>query len=115
MAGTNERGSEEGEGEGSTARLFLSLPADTIKEIMGYVQMSGLARSHFLCAAMVIGARVLARQLSPEQFMTPQLAEKVFSPALSKQVEQMMGDPEQLKAMFRAFSEAEKGAVGAEP
>jgi hypothetical protein len=96
---------EEGE---ETDRVYARLPIKTIEEIDRYSEQSGLVRGQFLAASIVIGSRVLARQLNPEQFMTSQLADKVYTPALMAQMKEIMGDPEQLKTMFTAFSEAEK-------
>lgn len=50
-------------------RVSVSLPVETIRQIDEWAAAAGLKRSQFTSVAIVIGARVLARQVSPEAFM----------------------------------------------
>ena len=50
-------------------RLSVSLPVETVRQIDEWAVTAGLKRSQFTSVALVIGARVLARQVSPEAFM----------------------------------------------
>lgn len=50
-------------------RVSVMLPADTIRQIDEWAASAGLKRGQFTSVALVLGARVLARQVSPERFM----------------------------------------------
>lgn len=50
-------------------RVSVMLPAETIRQIDAWAVSAGLKRGQFTSVALVIGARVLARQVSPEAFM----------------------------------------------
>lgn len=50
-------------------RVTVMLPADTIRQIDEWAVAAGLKRGQFTSVALVIGARILARQMSPEAFM----------------------------------------------
>ena len=50
-------------------RLSVSLPVETVAQIDAWAATAGLKRSQFNSVALVIGARILARQIAPEAFM----------------------------------------------
>lgn len=50
-------------------RVSVSLPVETVRQIDDWAVSAGLKRSQFTSVALVIGARVLARQVTPEAFM----------------------------------------------
>jgi hypothetical protein len=52
-------------------RMSVALPIETIRQIDQWAVAAGVKRGQFTSMAMVIGARTLARQTSPEAFMTP--------------------------------------------
>ena len=51
-------------------RVTVSLPIETIRQIDDWAAAAGVKRGQFVSMALVIGARVLARQVNPEAFMT---------------------------------------------
>lgn len=50
-------------------RVSVTLPEETLRQITEWAAAVGLKRGQFNSVALVIGARTLARQLSPELFM----------------------------------------------
>lgn len=58
-----------------TGRYYIRLPEETIAEIDGYIKESGMYQAYFLSNALVVGARVMARQLNPERFYTSEMVE----------------------------------------
>ncbi len=54
-------------------RISVMLPVETISQIDDWATAAGVKRGPFVSMAMVIGARVLARQSSPELFFTPEI------------------------------------------
>ena len=51
-------------------RVTVSLPIETIRQIDDWAAAAGVKRGQFVSMALVIGSRVLARQVNPEAFMT---------------------------------------------
>lgn len=51
-------------------RVVVSLPVQTIAQFDEWASLAGVKRGQFTSMALVIGARVLARQVTPEAFMT---------------------------------------------
>ena len=60
-----------------TGRYYIRLPEETIAEIDGYIKKSGMYQAYFLSNALIVGARVMARQLNPEQFYTHEMVEAI--------------------------------------
>jgi len=58
-----------------TGRYYIRLPEETIAEIDGYIKESGMYQSYFLSNALIVGARIMARQLNPERFYTHEMVE----------------------------------------
>lgn len=58
-----------------TGRYYIRLPEETIAEIDGYAKESGMYQAYFLSNALIVGARVMARQLNPERFYTHEMVE----------------------------------------
>src|SRR5947209_19596865 len=58
-----------------TGRYYIRLPEDTIAEIEGYIKESGMYQAYFLSNALIVGARIMARQLNPERFYTHEMVE----------------------------------------
>ena len=58
-----------------TGRYYIRLPEETIAEIDGYIKESGMYQAYFLSNALIVGARVMARQLNPERFYTHEMIE----------------------------------------
>jgi len=52
------------------ARVTVSLPIETIRQIDDWSALAGVKRGQFVSMALVIGSRVLARQVTPEAFLT---------------------------------------------
>jgi hypothetical protein len=67
-----------------TGRYYVRLPEETITEIEAYIKESGMYQSYFLSNALVVGARVMARQLSPERFYTREMVEAMAARAARK-------------------------------
>ncbi len=61
-------------GGAKTGRYYIRLPEETIAEIDGYIKESGMYQAYFLSNALIVGARVMARQLNPERFYTQELS-----------------------------------------
>lgn len=53
--------------------LTARLPEDTAAEIDEIIKASGMYETHFLAAALVLGARSLARTMCPERQWTPEM------------------------------------------
>jgi hypothetical protein len=51
-------------------RISVMLPVETIRQIDLWAGAAGVKRSQFVSMALAIGSRVLARQTSPEEFLT---------------------------------------------
>jgi hypothetical protein len=51
-------------------RLTVMLPPETIDQVGRWAATAGLKRGQFASVALMIGARVLARQVVPEEFLT---------------------------------------------
>ena len=62
-----------------TGRYYIRLPEETIAEIEGYIKDSGMYQAYFLSNALIVGARVMARQLNPERFYTHEMVEALAS------------------------------------
>jgi hypothetical protein len=60
-----------------TGRYYIRLPEETIAEIDGHIKESGMYPAYFLSNALIVGARVMARQLNPEQFYTHEMVEAI--------------------------------------
>jgi hypothetical protein len=60
-----------------TGRYYIRLPEETIAEIDGYIKESGMYQAYFLSNALIVGARIMARQLNPEQFYTHEMVEAI--------------------------------------
>jgi hypothetical protein len=56
-----------------TGRYYIRLPEETMAEIDGYIKESGMYQAYFLSNALVVGARIMARQLNPERFYTHEM------------------------------------------
>jgi hypothetical protein len=62
-----------------TGRYYIRLPEETIAEIDEYIKESGMYQAYFLSNALIVGARVMARQLNPERFYTHDMVEAMAS------------------------------------
>ena len=60
-----------------TGRYYVRLPEDTIAEIDSYIKESGMYQAYFLSNALIVGARIMARQLNPERFYTHEMVEAI--------------------------------------
>ena len=60
-----------------TGRYYIRLPEGTIAEIEGYIKESGMYQAYFLSNALIVGARIMARQLNPERFYTHEMVEAI--------------------------------------
>jgi hypothetical protein len=58
-----------------TGRYYIRLPEETIVEIEGYIKVSGMYQAYYLSNALIVGARIMARQLNPERFYTREMVE----------------------------------------
>ena len=58
-----------------TGRYYIRLPEETIAEIDGYIKESGMYQAYFLSNALIVGARIMARQLNPERFYTQEMVQ----------------------------------------
>ena len=64
-----------------TGRYYIRLPEETIAEIDGYIKESGMYQAYFLSNALIVGARIMARQLNPERFYTHEMVEAMAASA----------------------------------
>jgi hypothetical protein len=64
-----------------TGRYYIRLPEETIAEIDGYIKESGMYQAYFLSNALIVGARVVARQLNPERFYTHEMIQALATKA----------------------------------
>ncbi|MDQ6694349.1 MAG: hypothetical protein M3014_07985 [Chloroflexota bacterium] len=62
-----------------TGRYYIRLPEGTIAEIDGYIRESGMYQAYFLSNALIVGARIMARQLNPERFYTHEMVEAMVA------------------------------------
>jgi len=60
-----------------TGRYYIRLPEETIAEIDAYIKESGMYQAYFLSNALIVGARIMARQLNPEQFYTHEMVQAI--------------------------------------
>jgi hypothetical protein len=60
-----------------TGRYYIRLPEETIAELDGYIKESGMYQAYFLSNALIVGARIMARQLNPERFYTHEMVEAI--------------------------------------
>ena len=60
-----------------TGRYYIRLPEETIAEIDAYIKESGMYQAYFLSNALIVGARIMARQLNPERFYTHEMVEAI--------------------------------------
>src|SRR4051794_35355015 len=67
-----------------TGRFYIRLPEETIAEIDGYIKESGMYQAYFLSNALIVGARVMGRQLNPERFYTHEMVD-AMSATVSRQ------------------------------
>lgn len=51
------------------SRISVQLPAETVEQIGAWAAEAGLKRGQFASTALVIGSRILARQVVPERFL----------------------------------------------
>ncbi len=58
-----------------TGRYYIRLPEETIAEIDAYIKESGMYPAYFLSNALIVGARIMARQLNPERFYTHEMVQ----------------------------------------
>lgn len=58
-----------------TRKLSFRVSGRVADEIDEYAELAGMTRSAFMNIAVVIGMRTLARQIAPERFVTPELAQ----------------------------------------
>jgi hypothetical protein len=58
-----------------TGRYYIRLPEETIAEIEGYIKESGMYQAYFLSNALIVGSRMMARQLNPERFYTQEMVD----------------------------------------
>jgi steroid delta-isomerase-like uncharacterized protein len=95
-----------------TGRYYIRLPEETIAEIDGYVKESGMYQAYFLSNALIVGARVIARQLNPERFYTHEMVEAIAGRLNQRkgseqgQVDEPQMLTEQNKRQMRRFFEA---------
>ena len=68
-----------------TGRYYIRLPEETIAEIDGYIKESGMYQAYFLSNALIVGARVMARQLNPERFYTHEMVEAIVKQGAKEQ------------------------------
>jgi hypothetical protein len=64
-----------------TGRYYIRLPEETMAEIDEYIKESGMYQAYFLSNALIVGARITARQLNPEQFYTHEMVEAMAASA----------------------------------
>lgn len=64
-----------------TGRYYIRLPEETIAEIDGYIKESGMYPAYFLSNALIVGARIMARQLNPERFYTQEMVQAMAASA----------------------------------
>ena len=76
-----------------TGRYYIRLPEETIAEIDGYVKDSGMYQAYFLSNALIVGARVMARQLNPERFYTHEMVQAMAARASRKKDDEQVSDP----------------------
>ena len=69
-------------------RVSVMLPNETIEQIDRWAADAGLKRGQFTSTALVIGSRVLARQVAPETFMTSDVWRQ-FAEALGVDVKKL--------------------------
>lgn len=65
------------------AKVTCRVPQETADEIAGYIESCGMYETHFNSAAYVAGARLLARQLNPEQFISSDMTKGIIEGLLS--------------------------------
>lgn len=62
-----------------TKKASTSLTPEVYAELDRYAKAAGMTRSAFMSLALLIGMRALARQITPEEFLTPELIAKMHA------------------------------------
>lgn len=88
-------------------RVIVSVPEETHEELVTLAERSGVRRSHFLAMAVVLGARVLDRQLNPTLHVNPAAIEQSARAMVG---ELLAGENrDQAMALFKALEGADVG------
>jgi len=75
-------------------RVSVSLSAEAVAQIDAWAAAAGLKRGQFASVALMIGSRTLARQMTPEDYLTPEVWRTLAG--------SMGVDPAQLQAALAA-------------
>jgi hypothetical protein len=90
-------------------RVSVQLTAEAKRQIYEWASAAHLKPGYFMSMALTVGARALARQLNPEQFMTPDVWQAVMqsvvaSPEMMAQlgedgvkIQEALDNPDRLK------------------
>lgn len=79
-----------------TGRVYVRLPEESVSELAGYIEASGVARSQFLALSIMIGGRALNQALHP-QGLTPAIVDQITA-----SVQQVVMSPEFVQAILAA-------------
>lgn len=86
-------------------RWVVRLAPKTAQEIDSYAAMSGLPRLQFMPVALVAGARLLSRNLAPEQYITPDMMKGIIQAQMGNK-EDIKRAVEELKTLIKIIEEA---------
>ncbi len=67
-------------------RRWAVIDRQVFKEIEGYAKEAGVKTSTFINLSVVLGARMYARSLSPEKFITPEMYSQIVRAATEQGV-----------------------------
>ncbi len=67
-------------------RSWVLIDKRVYKEIEGYAKEAGMKTSTLINLSVVLGARMYARVLSPEKFITPEMYKQIVQAAIDQNV-----------------------------
>ena len=82
-------------------RVSVQLTTEAKRQIIEWAQAANVKPGYFMSVALTVGARALARQMAPEQFMTANAWSSVMQAFATMPPEQLAAlgvDPEKLAA-----------------
>lgn len=101
-------------------RVNIQITAEAKRQILEWASEANVKPGYFMSMALTVGARALARQLNPEQFMTSQVWQSVMqgmaaSPELMAalgdegvKIQEAVADPEKMHEVLARVAEEPK-------
>lgn len=102
-------------------RVSVQVTSEAKQQILQWASEANVKPGYFMSMALTVGARSLARQLSPEQFMTPNVWEALMHSMASnpemmaalgedaERVQEAVANPERMKEILDKLSRQTEG------